>query len=174
MGPVEVAGRVVPTASFTTPYSRTRCAWYRFEIVERSSTEDNRGAWSLVERGSSGDVPFRVEDESGSVLVQPAGARVAARALVHALDASRRVREWILAEGDYVFVAGYAHRRSVAEGISGGSERDDVFIGAGTDGFLEISPRSHAEQARRFGTQALLYFAGGLLSLLLAITILAS
>jgi hypothetical protein len=174
MGPVEIAGRIRPTASFTTPYSRTACAWYRFEIDERTGTEEKQGVWRTVQRGSSGDVPFRVMDETGAVLVQPAGARVEVDPVVSSLGSNSRVREWILVEGSAVYVAGYAHRRSVEEGIAGTAERDDVFVGAGPDGFLVISPRPHGEQARHLGAQALLRLAGGLLGLLLAAVLVAS
>jgi hypothetical protein len=174
MGPVEIAGRVVATASFTSPYSRTACAWYRFEIEERSGAEEERGVWRTVQRGNSGDVPFRVRDETGAVLVQPAGARVEVDPVASSLGANSRVREWILVEGSTVYVAGYAHRRSVEEGVAGTAERDDVFVGAGPDGFLVISPRPHGEQARHLGAQALLRLAGGLLGLLLAAALVAS
>jgi hypothetical protein len=173
MGPVEVAGRVVATAAFTAPYSKTRCAWYRFEIEERTGGREPRGGFVLVDRGSSGDVPFRIEDGTGSVLVQPLGASVEVPPQVVALDADRRVREWTLAEGASVFVSGFGHRRSVAEGKPGGADRDDVFVGAGPDGFLTVSPRSHAEQARSLARRAALAFAASGLGLLLALALLA-
>jgi hypothetical protein len=175
MGPAEVAGRLVPTATFKAPYSRTPCVWYRFEVEEIGGDEERRQAgWRVIQRGGSGEVPFRVKDGTGTVLVQPAGARIETEPRTIRLDDKTRAREWVLTEGEYVYVAGEAHRRSAAEGVSGGADVDDVFIGAGTDGFLSISPRSHDAQERRLALQALFSFAGGVVSLVLAVLLFAS
>jgi hypothetical protein len=176
MGAAEVAGRVVATASFKAPYSRVPCAWYRFEMEERGGGEEERKGfgWRVIQRGGSGEVPFRVEDGTGSVLIQPAGARIETPPRTIELDDRQRVREWTLAEGELVFVSGEAHRRSAAEGVSGGADTDDIFIGAGADGFLTISPHSHDAQERRLGSQALLSFLGGVVALVLAAVVFAS
>jgi hypothetical protein len=112
LGPVEVEGTVEAAAPFKAPYSRLSCAWYRFEYQQRH--QDNRGGeyWTTIGRGGSGDVPFRLRDQTGEALVQPAGAEIDVEPTTTMLDADHRVEEWILEDGARCFVTGTAERRS--------------------------------------------------------------
>jgi len=115
MGPVELFGRVVPCARFLAPFSRKPCGWYHFEIREQRAEGDGQEASQTVETGSSGDLPFRLDDGTGSVLVQPSGAEVDVPSERIEIDLKRRAVEWILEEGGEYFVAGVAQRRAPEE-----------------------------------------------------------
>lgn len=54
------------------PLSNRSCLWWRYTIAEK-----RREGWQAIERHSSSNL-FALEDESGSCLVDPAGAEVAA------------------------------------------------------------------------------------------------
>lgn len=115
MGPVELFGRVVPCARFLAPFSRKPCGWYSFEIHEKRAEGDGQEASQTVETGSSGDIPFRLDDGTGSVLVQPSGAEVDVPSERIEIDLKRRAVEWVLEEGGEYFVAGVAQRRMPEE-----------------------------------------------------------
>jgi len=56
------------------PLTRLPCVWWQFKIERRTGVGRNRH-WSSVNQGSS-VAPFRLEDETGACLVNPAGADV--------------------------------------------------------------------------------------------------
>lgn len=141
MGPVQLAGKVVPCAAIAAPYSRVRAGWYRFEIQERRGDSDNRG-WTTIQEGGSGDVPFRLQDETGSILVQPSGAEVDVTPITTPLGTDARAVEWVIAEGTTVFVAGFAQRRAGGEDAEG----DDVFVGSSPGASFLISHRSREKE----------------------------
>ncbi|SFB69441.1 E3 Ubiquitin ligase [Halobiforma haloterrestris] len=75
-GPVELEGtadRIDATA--TAPLTGSECLVYEYEVEEYQSSGKN-SSWNTVDRGGGG-VPFRLEDETASVRVDPAGADLA-------------------------------------------------------------------------------------------------
>jgi hypothetical protein len=73
-GPVEVTGAArVHDGTVEAPLSGSACLVYEWEVVERRRDSDGDTTWRTVASGSGG-VPFRVEDDTASVLVDPAGA----------------------------------------------------------------------------------------------------
>jgi hypothetical protein len=114
LGPVEIEGAVEAAAPFKTPYSKVSCAWYRFEYQERHHDTRGNEGWVTIGSGGSGDIPFRVNDGTGSVLVQPAGAEIDLEPTTTILGPDHRVEEWILEESVHCFVTGTAERRSSA------------------------------------------------------------
>jgi len=115
MGSVELSGRIEPCARFVTPYSRLPCAWYRFELQERHRDERGREEFVTVASGGSADIPFRLDDGTGSVLVQPAGAEIDVDPQKIQLNSQERVLEWLLPEGGTFFIVGFAQRRAPEE-----------------------------------------------------------
>lgn len=71
-GPVELRGTVRPHAdTLVAPFTDRECVAYRFE-VEEYETGGQYSHWeTLAEDGLF--APFRLEDDSGSILVEPAG-----------------------------------------------------------------------------------------------------
>jgi hypothetical protein len=90
VGPVEIHGHARAGRPLRTPFSLMPCVWYEYRLVIQetgrprslslggnlllhagSGRNDTR---TEVRTGSSGDVPFFVEDETGRVEVDPRGA----------------------------------------------------------------------------------------------------
>lgn len=94
LGPVEICGETEPMYELRTPFSLLPCVYYEFTAVREPAGSRGGGtpgrsspaAWlttraTVTERatrwhGSSGDVPFRVRDDTGALMVDPAGAIV--------------------------------------------------------------------------------------------------
>jgi hypothetical protein len=111
MGPVELGGVVHSGVAFPSPQSGMICAWLRWVIEERRRDSRGNQYWDTVDRGEMTQTPFRLDDGTGTVLVQPAGAEVEVDPVVTALGPDRRAREWAILEGATVFVYGMAQRR---------------------------------------------------------------
>jgi hypothetical protein len=150
MGLVQVSGRTEATALLKAPYSHLECVWYCFDVKDLESAGEQRETWRTVAHGSSSDMPFRVEDLTGSVLVQPSDAEIDVEPATISLDENTLVREWILPAGIPVFVTGFAQRRSTDPGGSaprdGDAPGDEVFIGASPGIPFSIATGSGREQ----------------------------
>lgn len=93
MGLCEIAGVARPLHALRTPFSQMPCVYYEYRLVARDpvvATDSSAGfgrLWTAalatrrarrarIESGNSGSVPFLVEDDTGSVTVDPEGAIV--------------------------------------------------------------------------------------------------
>lgn len=71
-GSVELRGRVEPTGRpLEAPFTGTPCIAYEYAVEEERSSK-NGSSWTTVSSGAA-YVPFRLDDGSGSVLVEPPG-----------------------------------------------------------------------------------------------------
>lgn len=69
-------GRNLPGPPIVSPLSGVHCLWYSYQIDERQSFGDaSDRRWKMVERGTS-DGLFSLEDDTGTCIVDPHGARV--------------------------------------------------------------------------------------------------
>ena len=82
MGIVEVNAAVEPDTLIKTPFSKTDCVYYRFEVKEYRKESSGSGKnrtttykWQTVGYGDK-RVPFFARDDTGRVLVNPEGAEV--------------------------------------------------------------------------------------------------
>lgn len=91
-GYVELVGRARPfgEAPLLSPHSRTPCVWYRFRVEER---HDNK--WRTRGEGRS-DASFRLEDGSGTVLIDPERAEVVTDHTRRWVERDMRYTEWLL------------------------------------------------------------------------------
>ncbi len=102
-GYVEICGRaeqldVTPTLS---PYTGLPCVWYRYRVEQRDSNK----RWVHVDSRCS-DQCFRLVDESGACVVDPAGAEVlTSRAETWIRDGYRYTEQLLLAK-DYLYAIG--------------------------------------------------------------------
>jgi hypothetical protein len=71
MGLAELVGRVRQRTPVRAPLSGTLCSYFRYTIEKETGGKNRR--WEVVERGESSE-PFWLEDDTGRILVQPAGA----------------------------------------------------------------------------------------------------
>jgi hypothetical protein len=117
MGMVEVHGRTRRAYALISPISHAACAWYRI----RKYRKDSRGNWKVVREENSSHVPFMVDDGTGEVTVNPAGASIKARTkhtsypgqsgMTFSGSSFGENEKWIeelVYEGTSVYVLGYA------------------------------------------------------------------
>lgn len=136
MGMVELQGSAKRMYAQVSPISGLPCVYYRIKKYKRKRYRSNRrllstdgdSQWSLVSITSSSSVPFLVEDETGTVTVEPEGADLKIRTS-HAGSGSRaqlpfcinetrndneRWQEEVIPEGSYIYILGFAHTRNEA------------------------------------------------------------
>ena len=75
MGLVELQGTVRARSRVKAPFSERPCAWWEVELQTLRRSKNGLRQWGTVHREHSGN-PFYIEDETGSALVYPEGARV--------------------------------------------------------------------------------------------------
>jgi len=127
MGLVEVHGRTLRHYALVTPMTQSACAWYRLRKYRR----DQRNRWTLFSDLDSSHVPFLLDDGSGQVVIDPAGATVKAttrqtgypgeNTLIGAAVDGGPDEKWVeelIYEGTSLYVLGYARpARGVGSGL---------------------------------------------------------
>jgi hypothetical protein len=166
MGLVELQGRVLGRSRVFAPFSARECAWWEVELQTAQRSRRGMARWSTVHREQSGN-PFYLEDETGSVLVYPQGAKLSAGHVVQeetgglgvpepyaGFMESRdlklrhlwalgpmRFRERTLEQGTGVYVLGRAYPKPQAVAVS---MDDEVALEAtGTDAIGAAHVRRH-------------------------------
>ncbi len=78
MGMAEICGRIKLTAAdpAVSPVRRLSCGWWRVTVVRRSVSGDGRRTTTDTVLDLSASVPFHLEDDTGRMLVLPAGAEI--------------------------------------------------------------------------------------------------
>lgn len=123
MGEVEVKGRARAKYLVKAPYSFIDCVYYSYEKYRTVQTSDGYSR-RFVKRGSSGPVPFYLEDDNNRVLVMPGGAILKVNyretirgggsmfilAAARPLPSGMTVVETIIPVGARLYVTGFAHR----------------------------------------------------------------
>lgn len=72
-GSVELVGTAEPgEKTLASPFTDTECLLYEYEVDEERHSNQGR-SWATIASGTR-LLPFRLEDDTGSVLVEPAGA----------------------------------------------------------------------------------------------------
>lgn len=75
MGLVEVYGEVVPIKVLKSPFMGKDCVYFRYDIEEQHSDSKGHTYWVALKKGEA-SVPFRLKDETDSVIVDCTGANV--------------------------------------------------------------------------------------------------
>ena len=189
MGLVEVYGKVVQYRGevLKSPFTARDCVYSRFSIEEyRSSGKHSR--WVTVRKGV-GFVPFYVEDETGSVLVDPKGAGVeilrdnefesgfmkdppegVKRFLRRSgmdfegffgVNRRMRYRESFIEGGDMLYVMGTAGDNPFVEEGTFEGGAGDIMVRKGSGGFFYISDRSEKRILGLLGWKVIGGFFGG-------------
>jgi hypothetical protein len=124
-GPVELAG-VANAADQTirAPFSGTECLACEYEVLEYRSS-GKHSSWQTVDEDTIA-VPFHLQDDTGSVLVDPNGASLnLAEEMDHKVQGGTtppdRIREFI-ADTPTVDSENYTHDLKIVE-IKGGNDR---------------------------------------------------
>lgn len=116
MGFAELAGTAKAKVVLAAPFSGIPCVYFRY-LVEQEKTRRRGGrSWETIDRGESAE-PFHLQDPTGMILVDPAGAETVLARSFRKTDReggwfSRRKRytEWWIVPGQKVFVAGTVRR----------------------------------------------------------------
>lgn len=166
MGLVQISGKTAATALLKAPYSHLECVWYCFDVKDREASLEQRSGWRTIAEGSSSDMPFLVEDRTGSVLVQPADAELDVEPETIALDGDTIAREWLLPAGIPVFVTGFAQRRSTDASQPQAASRtpsqgDEVFIGSDPGAPFTIATQSRGQEQARLRREFVFGVAAG-------------
>ena len=136
MGMVEAHGQAKRLYALVSPISSLPCVYYRIKKYRRkrfasrshmfSSRSDSQ--WALVSITSSNSVPFLLEDETGAVQVNPAGARLQTRTNHSGYGSgaslpfmrneehneNERWEEEVIPAGTHVYILGFAQHAPTA------------------------------------------------------------
>ncbi len=129
MGLVEVRGRALRRYALVAPMTQSACVWYRLRKYRR----DRNNRWTLSSESNSMHVPFVLDDGSGRVVINPAGATVKVKteqtgypgesALIGAAVEGGPDEKWVeelIFEGTTLYVLGYARpARGIGPGLRG-------------------------------------------------------
>jgi len=101
-GYVELVGKARPFdhTPMPSPLSQTPCVWFRYRIEERRNNK-----WQVCSEGRS-EASFRLQDESGTALVDPERAEVVTDHVRRWVDKDRRLSEWLLIVDAHVYALG--------------------------------------------------------------------
>ena len=112
MGLAEIKGHAPAAAILTAPLSGAPCHYYRYQVDEERQSGRSGRQWVTVDQGKS-NVPFRVEDSTGRILVNPEGADILLQRSYQRIERGagwfakrRRYREWRIDSGEFVYVLG--------------------------------------------------------------------
>jgi hypothetical protein len=117
LGRVELHGKALPGAALEAPVSGLPCVFFAYRIEEERGSGKNR-RWHVLLKGDSSEQPFFLEDETGRIRVDAAGADVEVPAHVRLLDSSHDSRVAALLHSNGVSPGGWlglARRLRVSE-----------------------------------------------------------
>lgn len=105
MGLAEINGFARAKFPLTSPQWGVACVYFRYTIEELHRSSKGGNHWSIIEQGASA-APFYVEDETGTILVDPVGADPAQPYSNRSVEGRFRRTEWYIRQGDPVYVLG--------------------------------------------------------------------
>ncbi|MBN2645515.1 MAG: hypothetical protein JXR59_08605 [Desulfuromonadaceae bacterium] len=121
MGLVEIHGRAKRLYAVVSPVTHLPCVYYCLKRYRRGG-KDNQ--WQLISVASSGHVPFALEDDTGTIQIDPTGATLKVKSVNEGKSGEGSLlfgnmdnnpnEKWVeevLYEGAYLYVMGFAHRR---------------------------------------------------------------
>ena len=180
----EIKGVVSCDQPLTPPNCDTPCVQYTYRIErrERHTTGSGKGVyrWRAVDSGEA-RVPFKLTDQSGTVVVDPDGAEVDARRLVQtSIDPTQMMGEGTLKT---LAQATSDAQRITVDGIPADLELyvlgdvtrradGELRVAKGANRFF-ISTKSEEQLTKTLGRQAMLYYVSGGVLLLAGVVVLA-
>ena len=186
MGLVEVYGSAVPIKAMKSPFSRKDCVYYKYKIEEQRS-DGKRTYWATL-RKEEKSVPFLLKDDTGSVMVDCAGANMEIsvdsifesgighdppKQVLDFLNAQRiahdsflgfnkhmKYTEWFISPGDKLYVLGTAaENRGKA---TGALHTERVIIRKGeNEKLFYVSDKSEKDILKSLGWKSALGVFGG-------------
>ncbi|MEM5869618.1 MAG: GIDE domain-containing protein [Candidatus Aenigmatarchaeota archaeon] len=191
MGLVEIYGKVVPIKDriLKSPLTQTECVYYKYLIEELKKSEES-SKWVIIKVGENGTY-FYLQDETGSVLVDPKWAEIdlvatftfesgpgkdppeSVKSFLEAnnirskdffgMNKTMRFREFCIRPGDKLYIIGTAGDNPFVKEGWAQSGVEDVMIQKG-ENIYYISNRSEKEVVKKLMWKSLgIMFIGGLL-----------
>jgi E3 Ubiquitin ligase len=74
LGPVQLQGVAREKAPLTTPFSSLACVYFSYQVQEYRGGKNS--SWVTIASGSSENLPFLLEDDTGQIPIRPEGAHV--------------------------------------------------------------------------------------------------
>ena len=112
MGLAEIVGAARPKTPLTARLSGVSCVFYRYLIEREERGSRGRDRWVTVDQGQSID-PFYLQDPTGTILVDPAGAEIVLRQAYRKVERDggwfskrKRYTEWRIVPGQRVYALG--------------------------------------------------------------------
>ncbi len=182
MGLVEIFGKVVPVENNLqrSPFSNTECVYYKYSI-ERRVKRNDKYHWKVVNSGKT-SLPFKLSDNTGSVLIDPVGADIDIKSTTFSSGAGNepsaiiqnflnsknlnfegflginyrmRYRESIIVPGESLYIIGSATDNPFkAEGTARHSA-EDIMIRRGKGKLYHISHKQEKNVIRTYLMKAL-------------------
>jgi|GEM_PF-4960380 len=104
MGMAELKGVAKPDKPLESPFSKTPCVYYRYSITNITRTRNQE--FHTPGAGGESSSAFYLEDETGSILVYPKGAKTELSNCQIVREENREVKEYCLLENSPLYVAG--------------------------------------------------------------------
>jgi hypothetical protein len=113
MGLVELQGTAIPDVLLTGPYTKTPCVYYHI-IIERLVRSKNSSHW-VKEFEMKTDIPFFLQDDTGSVVIDPKDADTNLPLRYTSREGDRRYKEYNITKKEPIYVLGTARRTDSIE-----------------------------------------------------------
>lgn len=112
MGLVELAGKAIPDVLLTAPYTKSPCVFYHIiieRLERRYSRHGSHTRW-VKEFEMKTDIPFFLQDETGSVVVDPQNADTDLPLRYTQREGNKRYREYHIREKEEIYILGTAKK----------------------------------------------------------------
>jgi hypothetical protein len=199
MGLVEINGKTIAKKLLKSPFSKKNCVYYRYTIEEyRRSRKNSR--WVTIKRGLDG-VPFILKDNTGTVLVEPKGAKVdipkdfefrsgfrkdppiAIKQFLKSsnlkfesfigVNRTMRYREYFIAPNDNLYIIGTAGDNPFVKEASAKEGTEDIMIQKGkNEKFYYISDKAEKDVVKSFKFKTFGGLFGGAALIILGLVVI--
>lgn len=119
MGMIEIQGRAKRLYALVSPMSQQPCVYYCLKKYRRANRDKQ---WQLSRITTSGTVPFIIEDDTGTVQIDPQGAKLMPKTIhegspgqsnilfssSHDDDSNEKWKEEVIHEGSTLYIMGFA------------------------------------------------------------------
>lgn len=199
MGLVEVFGRAVPFDKniLFSPFSNTECIYYKYWIEKWVKSGKNHH-WRTIKKGKSKS-PFLLDDDTGTVLIDPAGANIDINSVSYRSDVGNdppnivknflisqnlnyeglfginhkmRYREAVIVPNRQLYVIGTATDNPFQLEGSAQQSSDDIMIHKGKGKIYYISQKSEKNVIKSYQIKAIVGLFGGAIFIVIFFNIL--
>ncbi len=199
MGLVEIFGRVVPIEKnlLNSPFSNTKCVYYKY-TVERWVKRNDKHHWQVVNSGKT-SLPFKLQDNTGLVLIDPVGAGIDIKSTTYTsgtgqdpsliilkflnsnnlkyegffgINYRMRYRESMIVPGEQLYIIGSATDNPFKADGTAQHSAEDIMIYRGKGKLYHISQKPEKGVIKTYLIKALGGLIGGSIIIIICFNIL--